>query len=382
MTKRIWYYDYLRVLACFGVMLLHTSALCWTEEDMAQWQVLNIYNGLGRFAVTVFVLISGALFIGRDIPLKKLLSKYILRLLTAYLVWSLIYALYDGGGVKTVIINFIGGKYHMWYLPMTMGLYLLLPLINRLAGDRKLLIYFVILFFIFASLIPVLVQLTRDYGGPLGAVAVACNQFVGFMEMKAVMGFTGAFILGYLLSTAQFSAWGRRCMIALLPVGALLTIGLNSLSGYLAGAPVETYFGNLRPYILAFGAGLFVLFRYHVDRPGKLYPLVAKLSRYSLGAYLIHVLILNLLQRAGLSPLGFTPVLSVPVIALITFVASMAASACLNQIPVIINTAFNTILECIPYHSGRGRILTPAFFSAAEYTRKCAFRIDEKRLPK
>lgn len=61
--------DYLRTLASFGVMIMHLIApnLHTVRIYSGEWQVLifviTLYDGLCRF----FVMISGALFLSRDI---------------------------------------------------------------------------------------------------------------------------------------------------------------------------------------------------------------------------------------------------------------------------------------------------------------------------
>ena len=74
------------------MVVLHVSAQNWNEADPIsfQWNVFNIYNGLVRWCVPVLLMISGPLFLKRDIPIKTLYSKYILRLAIAYLVHVLV----------------------------------------------------------------------------------------------------------------------------------------------------------------------------------------------------------------------------------------------------------------------------------------------------
>ena len=67
-------YDYLRVLASFGVIILHIAAKKFLSLSVYsnEWQVLNFYDSIVRWTVPVFVMISGALFLNRDIPIRKL----------------------------------------------------------------------------------------------------------------------------------------------------------------------------------------------------------------------------------------------------------------------------------------------------------------------
>jgi len=92
--ERLVYLDYMRVLATFCVVLLHVSASNWMVADVysSAWGVFNTYNAATRWGVAVFVMISGALFLPRQIDTKTLYRKYILKLVGVYFIWAAFYA--------------------------------------------------------------------------------------------------------------------------------------------------------------------------------------------------------------------------------------------------------------------------------------------------
>ena len=98
-SSRIVYLDLLRIVAIFAMMLLHVSAINWYVLPVTspQWQVLNAYDSLVRFCVPVLLMISGSqlLNLQKAFPLKKLFQTKILRLITAFAFWSLLYTLID-----------------------------------------------------------------------------------------------------------------------------------------------------------------------------------------------------------------------------------------------------------------------------------------------
>lgn len=100
--NRIKYLDALRVVAAIAVIMLHTSAECWGQRDVASLEqnVFTIYDSCVRWAVPVFLMISGALFLGQEVPWKILYKKYIFRMIVAFVVWSSLYAVHSliGGG--------------------------------------------------------------------------------------------------------------------------------------------------------------------------------------------------------------------------------------------------------------------------------------------
>ena len=63
--KRIFYLDFLKGVAIFFVVLLHTAALGLSRAEIGTftWEVCNVIDSLCRFVVPIFVIISGALLL-------------------------------------------------------------------------------------------------------------------------------------------------------------------------------------------------------------------------------------------------------------------------------------------------------------------------------
>lgn len=127
-------FDFLRVVMTFAVIITHINAQDWGSARNTYRIVFNVYHALGWIAVPVFCMISGALFLSRDIPIKKLYSKYIFRIFTAFMFWSSVYALRfylkEGNSAKAFEL-FISGNYHLWFLFMIAGLYMIVPFIEE-----------------------------------------------------------------------------------------------------------------------------------------------------------------------------------------------------------------------------------------------------------
>ncbi len=97
--ERVQYLDYLRVISAFAVIVIHDVSIELAEINVfsIDWALLNIFSGIARWAVPVFVMISGTLFLGREIPISKIYSKYVLRLVTAFVFWGVIYGFASRG---------------------------------------------------------------------------------------------------------------------------------------------------------------------------------------------------------------------------------------------------------------------------------------------
>ncbi len=127
--RRILYFDLMRIAASFFIIVLHVCSTKWKDADVFshEWAVLNFYEAVSRWTPAVFVMISGALFFGRDIPLKKLYGKYVLRIVLAFAFWSCLYAFIyhflPGHSTAEFAKAFISGPTHMWFLYMIAALY-------------------------------------------------------------------------------------------------------------------------------------------------------------------------------------------------------------------------------------------------------------------
>lgn len=95
LTKRQSEFDFLKVVSSFAVIMLHISASNWyaTEVKSFEWLVMDFYNSMTRWAVPVFTMISGALFLKNNRNIEMIYRKHIARILKAFVFWSLLYSL-------------------------------------------------------------------------------------------------------------------------------------------------------------------------------------------------------------------------------------------------------------------------------------------------
>lgn len=340
-SGRIAYLDYLRVFATFGVILIHVSAQNWYTTDVrtVNWQIFNVYDSLVRWPVPVFVMISGAVFLGREWNIKTIFSKHILRLTTAFLFWGLIYALFKDLGIANVIRNVIAGHPHMWFIPMIIGLYIGIPIFQKITESQKLTKYFLAVSFVSLFALPQIRFMYQDLRLETGAfqdILSVLTETVSQVKGSLIAGYACYFVAGYYFSKTELSKKARVAIYWLGALGFLSTIFLDAFYSIRHRNPVEYYYDSYTVNVLLESIAVFVWFRYHVRDREKWKLISQNMAKYSFGAYLVHILILDqLYYRFGLNTLSFQPILSVPVIGLIVFVISFAISGLLNQIPVL-----------------------------------------------
>ena len=338
-TRTAWM-DCLRLLAAVAVIVLHTAAKQWHTVDVngGNWLAVCLYNGSVRWCVPLFVMISGALFLApeKEISLRQLYGKYILRLLIAYVVWGIVYALWDfDGTVAGFAEDLIAGYYHMWYLPMLAGLYAMIPLLRKLTESPKLTAYFLVLVAVGGFVIPNAIAVLRE----LSAAGQWLDSFWSNAGMHLVFDYAGYFVAGYVLSHMDLSKHWRRAIYAVGILGWMFTVAVSFVLGKMLGHPtvmvMEYAFANVAVQAVAlFVLGKYVLQRIRFSETGT--RLLQGAAKCGFGIYLVHVLVLEMILRLAGDSLTVIPVaLWIPGLTLAVLMVSGLISWVLNRIPLV-----------------------------------------------
>lgn len=141
MKQRIYSMDLIRVIAMILVIIVHTKGNFFSKDvHSAVYAFLKVAGTIG---VPLFVMLTGYLMFGRNYNdnsyLQKYLSRNLLPLVIAYEVWNIVWNLLRYTHVAenpqkwSAIIKaglFMGDTMSaLWYLPMTIALYLGMPLL-------------------------------------------------------------------------------------------------------------------------------------------------------------------------------------------------------------------------------------------------------------
>lgn len=331
--KRIIYLELLRVFAAICVIMIHVAAQNWSKANIysVDWQMMNIYDSFSRVAVPLFVMISGAIFLNRSISIKTIIKKYILRIAIVLIVWSLIYAfiysLQNGETLKQFILRFIGGHYHLWYLYMLIGLYLIMPILKKITESKQLTEYFLFLSFVFTSFLPTLIKIPifNFFSDPFGS-----------FHYHLTLGYSSYFVAGYYLHEYDLNERGRKIIYLLGIIGFLFTIMSTSIMTFSRGSAYNGFYNNFMLGVVLEAVAIFVFCKYlKIDLSTKTLKVINFISKYSLGIYLVHVFVLDRFKLLGLTTLSFTSFFSIPILIISVFIASLIISMILNQIPII-----------------------------------------------
>ena len=340
-SKRVIYYDVLRVVAIFAVVAVHLSAQHWLDVDVSSraWFAFNLYCTTGKWSVPIFVMISGALFLGRDTTIRTILKKNVLRMAGVFVFWSGCYALisllFRHSPPFDVLSQFVTGHYHLWFLFMIVGLYLLIPLLRPIVQSETLTRYFLLLSLVFTFLLPQL-ALFCTFVSP--RISTLISTVIMFTYCYFPLGFTVYFVGGYYLSRREFN---RREEIVLYCIGAaalLFSIAAPIVLSRAQDAPSDAFYNYNSLNVLLTSVPIFVFAKQHLNFPNmseRALVTLGKLSKYSFGIYLVHPMIIELLQHFGIDIFSCNAFFSVPLLAILVFAVSAALSALLNHIPIV-----------------------------------------------
>ena len=331
--KKVQYITNLRILACIGVVLCHVSAMNWYGMIYSNsWLVFTIYEGISRFCVPAFVMISGKLFLDKKkkISTKKLYCQNIWKLIIFLWIWGIMYQIYEQKSLSQIIMNMLECKVqaHLWYIYLAIGLYIATPIIKVWvnAASKKQIEYFLLLCLIFNS-IPTLLE---GFDFPMFVIV---STVLKKCSVNIVSGYIGYFVLGYYLDEYELSKRIRRFIytggIGLLILCLALTIGFSRYTG----KPEECFWNYNGIFIIGWSVCVYVFVKYNMDKITKSY--TDKISKCTLGIYAVHMFVVFGLSHVGLNTMSFNSVISVPLITILVFSLSYFTIELLRKIPIM-----------------------------------------------
>lgn len=321
------YISVLRIIAIFLIILIHSSSGYLNSNDFNSfdWNYANWINSFSRFAVPLFVIISGALLLQRDEDTGTFYKKRLSKIIPPFVFWTIVYLIYyfiryidfEYVGFPQVINIMLirlksGSNAHLWYLYMLIGLYLAIPFLRKMIRNCSkreieifLCLWFAALFF------------NNKW----------FNAYLPNFDLMFFYGYTGYLVLGYYLYNHQ--------LVQLKWLGMLFFIGCCLITGWGTyclslekGEFDPTLYNYLSPNI-ALSAGFLFVFVQCLKLPERLRAFWEFIDIHSFGIYLSHILLLNYIHP--LIPLA--TLWKIPVAAILTLLSSALLTYCLRKIP-------------------------------------------------
>ena len=378
--REIWI-DWMRVAACFMVILVHSTepfylggdgSLILNQAD-AFWS--SFFDSFVRACVPLFVVASSYLQFPLHYSAGEFFRRRTVRVLIPFVVWLLVYAFVWGepaSNLKSLLLNFNYSAGHLWFVYMLIGVYLIMPLLSPWAekvGKKELQVYLGI--WVFTTFIP----LIRDWVssdplavayGPTGIPRQALYPLWGEASWNGyglfyyMSGFIGYLLLGlYFRKFVGELSWSKTLGIAIpawlggfaITFGGFLRRVYETSGGNFPAEGIindavywETTWCNDTIGVALMTVAWILLFR-KIKNEGCFYKKVLlPVSKASYGVYLSHILLLVPIGGAvrewlgsgdeGLLGFWTTPV-EIVLSAVLAFVAVSALSVLIQKIPKI-----------------------------------------------
>ncbi len=309
--------DILRILACIGVITIHSAGSVdfhhLAEVGTLYWNIGMAMNVLCRWSVPVFCMLTGFFFLNplKRLSKKNLYCKYIMHIVIVLIVWSLFYAI----TFHQRLYPFGKQSVHFWYLSMCIGLYMAMPVLRWIAGNKDILAYFCWVWLgckiydFIGNFIPV-------------PITIIDHLFVDYV---------GYCLWGYYLSLIQLTH-RRKFWVYITGI----VCAAISVLGYLFSKDAESCWASYVsiPNILTSLSLFFVFLHWHPHISDWGVKLISGLSSCTLGIYMVHIWILT---QIFFRIYRFVPnlLLTIVLSIIITFITGGVIVLIIRQIPVL-----------------------------------------------
>ena len=361
MKERVVFIDYIRVIACFLVMLVHASENFYAADasglagnvsmlanESNRFWVSFYDGGLGRISVPLFMIVSAYLLVPMKpgMTMTQFYKKRFGRILPPFITFLLLYTFLPlvWGGMtweqswhdfKMLPFNFPSMGGHLWFMYPLISLYLIIPVISpwlekSTAKDELIFIGL----FSFSTLLP---WLHRFVSPELWGECFWNN----FSMLWYISGYLGYLVLAHYIRVHLNWSRSKRLQIGLccFVLGALFT----AWSFYYKGVPgqiietpmLEWSWEFCTPNVLVATFGAFLLFT--CINQQKAPKFITNFSKMSYGMYLMHLFFLSVFASYFVNGNQADPLipvcLAIPVIAILTFICCIVTCNLISFIP-------------------------------------------------
>ena len=344
-SKRIFYFDGLRAIAILCVVLLHVTGHL---GEIMNYNISTIYsfsgafeifaNNFFRIGIALFLMLSGALLLGREWDVRSFFSKRIPRIAKPFIFWSLIFSIMlISASYFISSIDFVSkfgildmlkvfwdtltcqapGSAVYWFFWMMLGMYLIMPIFNKWINDTDLskVEYFLIIWAIY-------IIATHTLMVPVPEILSFFISPIGFV------------VLGYYLRHNERKIFNS-------PIVALIFIAVPAIvmmlySYSVVDKTILFVFHRYSILVMIEAIGVFCLFKTSslLNNPGDGVKRIAtSVAVCSYGMYLIHSQLIMVTRKIFHLSLGFSA--EYIMLFIVGFVFSWIIIYVLSKIPFI-----------------------------------------------
>lgn len=286
--QRSIYMDVLRIIAVIGIIFNHTGAYIYYQTQ----PVFMIFSIMCKTAVPIFLLISGALLVGKQETIKTLYMKRIIRFVCSLVGISVISYIFNcffmdiklsstsiGDFIKQLWSCSIDASY--WYLYTYIGLLCCMPIIRILGQAMTIQTYWYFTTFIIGL-----------YGiwPPINYFVFPETTITPFLSFPVMAINVWLLITGYFIEQKKevANSYTRRGFIFFLFINIILVI--------LSGIETDSSYTYIAMYAFVLAPHIFALTKKHFESHGlslKMQNIVTTISQCTFGIYLFQYILLR-----------------------------------------------------------------------------------------
>lgn len=306
--KRIQAFDIARTFAILCVILCHSVEGAYSNinylylSNISQIVRIILFT-IGRLGVPIFLLLTGALTLKKQIEtdedVLKFYKRNLLSLFITIEIWNVLYNIFnyfmDGVfNFKVLMKNILFLEQvnvsSMWYMPMILGMYISIPFIAKIVKSFSInsLKYPIIIVFLSSILLPSINTIFSILG---------LGQFNLIISLSFLGGGYGLYIiLGYYLNSGLLN---KISNIGIVVISSILFVAICFIQywAYSKNISYNVWYNSV--FLFISSIGIFEMFRRIKNKENE--NLFIKLSKYiskiSLGLFFLHKIILNPLIR-------------------------------------------------------------------------------------
>jgi len=278
----------LRALAAMAVIMIHVAApTVKSDLFVGTWWVGHGLDTLSRFAVPMFLMITGALLLYKDEPVNVFAKKRVWKIALPFLGWSLFYYVL-ANGFNGSLLDFIkdllgnGNHYHLWYLYLIMLLYLFIPILRKVVSHLPT--SYILYFALIAAGIHTVTGILGWIGMPLKIYTNPFSAGVAYL------------LLGYAIAHRELKIkhlnWIGWISIVVMYFGTYL-LALQDLNFN------DMFYEVFGIFVMMQAVMIFAYVYENKDRFNKVghSKVVQFISTYSFGVYLIHPFVIMIVNK-------------------------------------------------------------------------------------
>ncbi|MGO2107648.1 acyltransferase [Staphylococcus equorum] len=334
----------IRAIATMLVLCIHLTAQLYNSNGVITDPILSYFNQIARLGTPIFAVISAFLLtsstLNRKFSLLYFIKSRFTKIFIPYILWTTLYIVlrylftntYYPPGTPLIKYYILGtAEIHLYFILVVIQFYLLFPFVHKLKKGLPLIAAYIV-----ATIINVI---WLNYGR--GEITFQSDLLNAFVNSKAfILNWLSFFFLG--ICYTKFYKEINRTILEykiyfkiigmILFVDLIISIDITNLYGSSSIANIIYI-----PFFLA----LLIIFYNHVKNYKYLMKSLTVIGNYSMGIYLIHVLLIMIYRQYPYADIVNNPS---------TFVISYIVILCLSVISIylISKLPFSSYIVPIP----------------------------------